>query len=299
MIKPPPLKQGDKVALVAPAKTLEEDYLQKSIDAISSFDVEVIPGKSLYKQHFQFAGTDAERLHDLQSALDDQHVKAIFCLRGGHGTYRILPKLNFSRFLRHPKWIIGFSDITSLHNRVQQLGFCSVHGAMPMNFAKHPNETEPIEKIKQIMHHKNVEYYLPPHPVNRKGAGEGHIVGGNLSVLIGLQGTQFEIDTTNKILFLEDVGENLYHIDRMMMNMWHSGKLNYLKGLVIGEFNQLKDNKTDYGMDAYEIIHEKVATFDYPVIYGFPAGHIPHNLPLCLGNYVSMKVDNQKVQLST
>lgn len=296
MIKPPPLKSGDKVVLVAPAKTLEKQYLQQAVETVGNFDVNVIRGNALDQQHFQFAGTDEQRFRDLQSALDDEHIKAIFCLRGGHGTYRLLHKLNFTRFSRYPKWIIGFSDITYLHARVQQIGFCSLHGAMPMNYARHSEETEPIDRIKQLLQHETITYDIAPNPFNKTGQTQGVIVGGNLSVLYGLQATPYELDTTNKILFLEDVGESLYHIDRMMMNMFHSGKLDLLKGLVIGEFNQLKDEKKDYGMSAYEIIQEKVAAFNYPVLFGFPAGHIPRNLPVCMGSEATINVDHQSVQ---
>lgn len=296
MIKPPPLKSGDKVALVAPAKTLEKSYLQQAVETVGNFDVEVIRGNALDQQHFQFAGTDEQRLTDLQRVLDDEHIKAIFCLRGGHGTYRLLHKLNFTRFSRYPKWIIGFSDITYLHVRIQQIGFCSLHGAMPMNYARHNEETEPVNTIKQILQHEAITYDITPNPLNKTGQTQGIIVGGNLSVLYGLQATPYELDTTHKILFLEDVGESLYHIDRMMMNMLYSGKLDRLKGLVIGEFNQLKDEKKDYGMSAYEIIQEKVKPFNYPVLFGFPAGHMPRNLAFCLGSQIRMDVNDQSVK---
>jgi len=293
MIAPPFLKKGDKVALVAPAKYLEPEALENAIKATRQLGYDVVEGKTLYLKHFQVAGNDNERASDLQYFMDNPDIKAIFCLRGGFGTYRLLPKLSFSGIMRYPKWVIGFSDITFLHTTLNKKGLCSMHASMPLNYAAHGLHHKPVTNLAGMLEGNPVKYEIPNHALNRPGNTEGRITGGNLSVLYGLQGTPYEMITTNRVLFLEDLNENLYHIDRMMTNLKLSGKLDRLKGLVVGAFTDIKDDKSTYGMDAYEIIREKVEEYQYPVIFDFPAGHIKNNMPICLGGTV--KIDAKSI----
>jgi muramoyltetrapeptide carboxypeptidase len=293
-LQPPFLKKNDKVAIVATAKNFNKKELEAAIRIIASWGLQVVEGESLYKKYHQFAGTDQDRAEDLQSALDDPEIKAIFCARGGYGTTRIIDEISFKKISHHPKWVIGFSDVTVLHAELQKNKIQSIHGIMPASFGKKEYGIS-IEKLKDTLFGKKVNYEVSPHKFNLKGKGIGKLVGGNLSIICSIIGTESELKTKGTILFIEDVGENLYRIDRMIGQLKRAGILKSLSGLIVGHFNNMEDNEIPFGRSSYEIIAEAVQEYDYPVCYGFPAGHTAHNLPLVLGAETSLTVTKEKV----
>ena len=242
MINPPYLKKNDKVAIIAPAKKVSPQDIKMAVQILESWGLEVILGKHLFKTYNQFAGTDAERTEDLQMMLDNPEIKAIICARGGYGTTRIVDKLDFSEFVIHPKWLVGFSDITVLHCQIHRLGIESIHGIMPLLFPKQTEQT--IESLRKGLFGENLELHsIHEHSLNRQGETRGLLIGGNLSLFANNIGTPSDIDTKGKILFLEDVSEYLYHLDRMMIHLYRAEKLRNLAGLIIGQFSEIKDNK--------------------------------------------------------
>jgi muramoyltetrapeptide carboxypeptidase len=291
------LKKKDKVALIATAKNFEKKELVQALAVLRQWGLEVVEGPHLYEHHHQFAGTDEQRLQDLQWAFDDVEIKAIFCARGGYGTARIIDELKVRKFKKNPKWVIGFSDVTTLHGRLQQSGIQSIHGVMPVQFSQ-AGYTSSIEKLKAVLFGKKLSYKTSPHALNRIGTTTGVLTGGNLSIVCASIGTASEVNTKNKILFLEDVGENLYRIDRMMVQLKRAGVLKALGGLLVGHFSAMEDNKVKFGQDAYSIIADAVKEYHYPVVYGFPAGHEPENLPLILGASVKMSCTSQGARLT-
>jgi muramoyltetrapeptide carboxypeptidase len=296
MINPSYLKKGDCVGIVAPAGKVSREQIMPAMDMLHSWGLEIELGKNLFKEYHSFSGTDAERASDLQQMLDNPSIKAIFSARGGYGTLRILDRLDFSLFCKRPKWIIGYSDITVLHSHIHsKLGIQTVHGAMPVNFPKNKEATESLFKTL----FNDTPSHLPdPHPLNKPGQGEGLLTGGNLSLLSALIGSHSDIDTRGKILFIEDLDEYLYHIDRMMMSLKRSGKLNDLSALLVGGMTEMKDNTVPFGKTAEEIILEAVSGFDYPVCFNFPAGHIEKNLALVFGRKARLSVSEKKVSFS-
>ncbi len=298
MITPPNLKPGDTIGIVAPARKIEKRDIEAAVKIFEQWGLYIVFGKNLFNQERQFAGTDKERANDLQFMLDDPNIKAIICARGGYGTIKTLPHLDFSRFIKNPKWIIGYSDITALHAQLNQnLGVKSIHGIMPLNFPPNSIPNRAIKTLKKALWGNHGEYAVSSHPFNRKGEVTGKLVGGNLSVLYSISGTIYDIHMKGKILFIEDLDEYLYHIDRMMMNLKYSGKLENLKGLIIGGMTGMNDNTVAYGKTAYEIIQEAVAEYHYPVCYNFPAGHIPDNLAVVLGATVELKVTGEGARM--
>ncbi len=285
------LKKGDTVAIIAPARKISEAELDPAIKILESWGLKVKSGKHIYAVDNQFAGTDAERCSDLQTMLDDSNIKAIFSARGGYGAVRIIDKLDFSGLKKNPKWIIGYSDVTVFHSHIHtHTGIETLHATMPINFTK---DGESLEMLKKTLFGELPSYHIHSHKLNRHGEAEGILVGGNLSLLYALAGTPSDIDTKDKILFLEDLDEYLYHIDRMMIQLKRSGKLAGLKGLVIGSFSEMKDNTVPFGKTAEEIIADAVQEYDYPVCFGFTAGHGNKNLPLIMGGKISLGVDTQ------
>ncbi len=300
-ILPPKLRKGDKVALISSARKVAPEEIQSAIDILNQWGLEVILGKNLFAQQNQFAGSDAQRASDLQEALDDETIQAVLFARGGYGTVRIIDKIDFSQFVKNPKWIIGYSDITVLHAHLDaNFAIGSLHSPMAFSFQK-AGKAE-IEKIKAALFTGTQSYEIPTHPLNKKGQATGKIIGGNLSILYSLLASKSDIDTKGKILFLEDLDEYLYHIDRMMMALKRSGKLQQLAGLVIGGMSDMKDNTIPFGKTAEEIICDAVKEFDYPVCFDFPAGHIPANFPLILGDTIELnsadKVELKSVSLN-
>jgi muramoyltetrapeptide carboxypeptidase len=290
MIQPPLLRNGSKVGLVSPAKMVSRESIRPALDILKSWGLKLTIGKYAFAQHFQFAGTDAQRTQDLQRMLDDPEIEAIFCIRGGYGTTRILDALDFARFRQRPKWIIGYSDITALHLHVHTLGIQSVHGTMPLLFGRDSEQS--VLGLKNILFGQPQPYTVTVDatPASRTGIATGQLIGGNLSIIVSCIGTSSDAETTGKILFLEDIDEHLYHIDRMMVQLKRAGKLRNLAGLISGHFTAMKDNENPFGKTVSEIIWDAVREYDYPVCFGFPVGHEPENWALACGSDVQLKV---------
>ena len=289
------LKQGDKIGLISTARKINKEELQSAIELLTSWGLEIVLGQNLFNSYHQFSGTDQERQSDLQHMLDNEYVKGIICVRGGYGTVRIIDSLNFELFQKQPKWLAGFSDITVLHSHIHKLNIATLHSTMPISFSS--NTTEAINSLKAALFGEDISIEVSAHPLNRIGEAKGQIVGGNLSILYSLIGSPSEIDTKDKIVFIEDLDEYLYHIDRMMMNLKRSGYLSHLKGLIVGGMSKMNDNKIPFGKEAEKIIYDAVCEYDYPVCFGFPAGHISDNRAIKLGQIAHLKV-NKKTTLN-
>jgi len=298
MITPPNLKPGDTIGIVAPARKIKEADIEAAVKIFEQWGLYIAFGKNLFNQDRQFAGTDKERAEDLQFMLDDPNIKAVICARGGYGTIKTLPYLDFSRFINNPKWIIGYSDITALHAQIHQLGIKSIHGIMPLNFPADGRKNEATESLRKLLFGYKTNCFFKSHPFNKTGETHGKIIGGNLSVIYSITGTKYDIETDHKILFLEDLDEYLYHIDRMMMNLKLSGKLTKLKGLIVGAMTDMNDNTVPFGKTADEIIQEAVAEYNYPVCYNYPAGHIDNNLALTLGATIKLNISPQEASVT-
>lgn len=290
MISPPYLKRGDKIGITAPAGKLAEGIPKESIELIKNSGFEPVIASHVYEQKGIFSGTDEERCADLQQMLDDHSIKAIICARGGYGTIRIIDKINFTGFKNSPKWIVGFSDITVLHAHIHnQYETETIHGQVMTSIC---NGKDAAQKLFSVLSGKQLSYSLKEHALNKIGSCRGQLIGGNLSLLYSLQGSNSDIDTAGKILFIEDIGEYLYHIDRMLVSMKRSGKLHCLSGLIIGNFTEMKNGSTEFGKNAEEIIREHVEEYNYPVCFGFPSGHIDENYPMIFGRNIHLEVNN-------
>ncbi len=299
MITPAFLKNGDKIGIIATARKISREEVDPAIRVFRSWGLEVVEGNYLYAVDNQFAGNDSSRASDLQQMLDDPSIRAIVCARGGYGTVRLLSGLDFTGFMQHPKWIVGYSDITVLHSHIHRhLGVETIHGIMPVNFPSGGSNSESVEVLRKCLFGEAPSYTVNPEVLSRKGYARGEVIGGNLSILYSLGGTSSDTDTTGKILFIEDLDEYLYHIDRMMMNLKLGGKLENLAGLVVGGMTDMRDNTVSYGHTAEEIIADAVKEFRYPVLFGFPAGHQQKNMPLILGREAVLNVDESNASLS-
>lgn len=296
---PPLLKPGDKAVLLAPARKVTPEEMAPSIAAMRGWGLMVHEAAHLYSAHHQYSGTDAERLSDLQAALDDPEVRLILCGRGGYGTLRLLDHLDLRGIQRNPKWLVGFSDLTALHVALYQHGVGSLHGPMAISWNGKTANDEALAHLRTTLFEGPPAYAFPPaYPeLSRTGAGTGRLIGGNLSMLSQLLGTATDFDTKGCILFLEDLDEYLYHIDRMFVHLQRGGKFENLAGLVIGGFTDMKDNPTAFGKSVEEIVAEKTAGFGYPVCFGFPTGHWPMNFPLVHGARVRLNVSHNQVEL--
>ncbi len=277
MKTPEYLKKGSKIALVAPARKIGRDEIAAAVKWIEEKDFESIYDDRLFAEYHQLAGNDDFRASVLQEYLDRDDIDAILCVRGGYGTIRIVDKLDFTKFVKHPKWIVGYSDVTVLHAKMQQLGYQSIHGTMAINFEK--NTKEALETLYKALvgKHQTDGGFLATLGMT------GQVVGGNLSVLYSMLGSDLFPETDGKVLFIEDLDEYLYHIDRMMMGLKRAGKLANLKALLVGAFTDMHDNTIPFGMTAKEIIFEKVKEYGYPVIWDYPAGHIDDNRTIIFG----------------
>ena len=294
MITPPYLQKGDSIALVAPARSVTIEEMMPAINLFEEWGLNVVMGSNLFRSHNQFSGTEEERTEDFQAMLDNEDIKAIICARGGYGIIRIIDRLDFTRFVEHPKWIVGYSDITIFHSHIHScFGIETLHATMPINvFANHNYDA--TESMYDALFGKPISYQIPTDSHSIVGEGSGELIGGNISILYSLNGTTSDIDTDGKILFIEDLDEYLYHVDRMMLNLKRSGKLSNLAGLIIGGLTDMKDNTIPFGATAEEIILEAIEGTDYPVCFGFPAGHMDDNRALIFGRTVTLKVsDNQ------
>ena len=294
MIQPPYLKKGDKIAIVSPARRITFEEVFPAMKLFQKWDFEVVLGTHVFGNNHQFSGTDEQRLQDFQQMLDDPSIRAIIAARGGYGTVRIIDKLDFSRFSQHPKWIIGYSDVTVLHSHIHRnFGIQTLHATMPLNIEESDTQNVSIESLYKsltggkLFYTKHITFH------DKTGLTEGVLVGGNLSILNSLMETPSDIDTEGKILLLEDVDEYLYHIDRMMINLKRAGKLKHLKGLIVGGMTDMKDNEVPFGKNAEEIIVDAVSEYDYPVCFDFPAGHSHRNVALYLGRKAKLIVDDE------
>ncbi len=298
LIIPPVLRSGDQVAIISTARSIDAQKLSFAIQLIENWGLVCREGPNLRRVFNQFSGTDTERAADLQWAIADENIKGIICFRGGYGTIQIIDKVNFEPLLSNPKWICGYSDITILHNKIHSMGIASLHSTMPINFKD--NTSDSLRTLSNSLFEKQVNLLSSASKFNKAGKCNGQAVGGNLSIIYSLSGTNMDLDTKGKILFLEDLDEYLYHIDRMMHNLKKSGKLQELAGLVVGAMTDMRDNQIPFGKTAYEIIQEATAEFTYPVCYDFPFGHIDDNQSIILGmNYnLSVTLDGGVLRIS-
>jgi len=296
MIKQPQyLKKGDKIAIVCPAKKLKSS-IEPAIAQLEQWGLEVLKGESVSTAYHQFAGEDALRAADMQTFLDDPEIKAIICGRGGYGTIRIIDMLDFTQFNQNPKWLIGFSDITILLSHLlASENTQSIHGQMPGTFEDATEES--LETLRKALFGEEHSFNVISSFPNRSGNAEGILIGGNLSLLVAIEGSSSEMDYTDKILFLEDVGEYEYALDRMMRTLKRSGKLSKLRGLIVGAFNEIKTEDIPFGQTVEEVIWEVVKEYDYPVGFNFPVGHIEDNRALVLGKKMSLSINRQHVKL--
>lgn len=285
---PPSLQKGDTIAIVATARKNITDNLKPAIDLLHSWGLEVVVGKTIGLDNNQLAGTDEQRAADFQQQLDNPNIKAIWCVRGGYGTVRIIDLLDFTTFKQRPKWVFGFSDVTVIHSYINKLNIASLHSAMPITVAKATPET--IASLRKALFGENLTYNLPFDSNNRLGKAKGEIVGGNLSILYSLMGSNAQIDCKGKVLFIEDIDEYLYHIDRMMMSLKRCGCLDNLSGLIVGGMTEMKDNDIPWGKNANQIIEDVTKEYSFPIVYNFPAGHFRDNRALIFGKQVSLEI---------
>ena len=296
MIIPKKINIGDKIGIIATARKISLEELNPSIEILESWGLEVVFGKFLFEADNQFSGTVEQRIVELQNMIDDDAIKAIFCARGGYGTVQIIDKIDFSKLNKNPKWIIGYSDITVLHSHLNKLGFASLHATMPINFSK--NTQKSLESLRKALFVTANFIVSSSNKFNRLGRAEAEIVGGNLSILYSLLGSNSDINTSGKILFMEDLDEYLYHIDRMMINMKRNGKFNNLKGMIIGGMSDMNDNDIPFGKVVGEIILEHIKEYNFPICFEFPSGHLDDNRGIRLGVSSVLDINENGVSLS-
>ena len=296
-MQPNPIQKGDTVGLLALACKVDFEILRPAVELMENvWGLKVVLGESLTSEYHQFAGTDAVRANDFQMMLDNLEIRAIFSARGGYGSSRLLDFIDFTTFKKQPKWVVGFSDITAVHCHIHTLNIESLHATMPKLFLQEGGG-ESLESLRKILFGEDLNYKIEPHKLNRLGVGEGQLIGGNLAILSHVIGSKSDINYDRKILFLEDVNEYLYNIDRMMIQLKRSGKLQNLAGLIIGSFSDCRDNDVPFGKTANEIIQEAVMDYDFPVCYGFPVGHEVNNWAMPHGREVSLLVEEYGVSL--
>lgn len=301
MIKTPPcLKKGDTIAITCPAGYMAKEKAQTCIGTLQQWGFTVMVGKTLGSNSTTyFSGTDEERLNELQAMLDDDSINAILCGRGGYGVSCIIDQLDFSRFKKHPKWIIGYSDITVLHAHIySKHKTATLHAPMAAAFNDDGFKNEYIASLRRAILGKKANYKCAVHPFNKQGTATGELVGGNLSLLVHLIGTPSDFKTSNKILFIEDVGEYIYSTDRMLHQLKRSGKLDGLAGLIIGGFTDVKDTERPFGKTIEEVINDIVKDYDYPICFNFPVSHEKENYALKVGGTYQLKTGRKTVQLT-
>lgn len=293
------LKEGSIIGITCPSGFITREEIQPAVSKLEEWGFKVMIGKTVGEKDFTFAGTDDQRAEDLQQMLDDRNIDAILFGRGGYGAVRMIDKVDFKNFKKHPKWIIGFSDATVFHSHINRnFGIASIHSKMcnsfPEDWSKaEPSQIETINSIRKCLTGDKMEYSAVANEKNKPGTGEGILIGGNLSILQNLAGTASDINTKNKILFVEDTGEYLYSIDRMFWNLKRTGKLDKLKGLIIGGFKVKPDDPgEEFGRSVYDIVTEVVKEFSYPVCFDFPVGHQKNNYALKCGVKHQLKVTN-------
>ena len=285
----PYLHHGSKVAIAAPARSVTPEEMAFGVQWLKEQGFVPVYDERLFTTHYIFAGDDDFRAAVIQQYLDEKNIEAVWLARGGYGSIRIIDKLDFTKFLQHPKWIVGFSDATVFHGKLNRLGCPSLHASMPYFFE---NKTpEALQSLYDSLTGNPLRYEIPAHPLNRIGETEGEVVGGNLFVLYGMIGSDSFPETDGKILFIEEVDEYIYHIDRMMCALKRAGKLDHLKGLVVGGLTQIHDNPDPFGQTAEEVIADAVKEYDYPLCFGFPAGHFPDNRAVALGQKLRIEMN--------
>ena len=295
-IAPPFLQPGDQVAIVCSARSASHDDLAAPVAVLESWGLRVVLGDSTNVTHHQFGGDDELRRRDFQQQLDNPSIRAILIARGGYGTTRIIDQLDFSRFAENPKWVAGFSDVTALNCHLLRRGYQSIHGVMPLYFNL-PGGEESVESLRRALFGELVRYEIPAHPLNRVGTATGELIGGNLSMLQTLTATQSDISTAGRILFIEDIEEYLYSIDRMLVHLDRTGKLRGLAGLLVGHFTKPQDNTVPFGQTPNEIIQHYANKYNFPVAHGFPLGHEPQNLALICGRKARLIVADGSAQM--
>lgn len=303
---PPYLKPGDTIGITCPAGYITAEEIQPAVRILESWGFKIRSGSTVGRRDFTFGGTDAERLQDLQAMLDSEDIQAIMCGRGGYGCARIIDRLDFSKFREHPKWVIGFSDITVLHCHINRhYGIATLHSKMCNSFPDDLSNADPevqrtILSIQQALTGTAMQYSAAPDARNRTGTGSGILIGGNLSMIQSVSATNSEIDTKGKILFLEDAGEYLYSLDRMLGNLHRSHKLDNLAGLVMGGFNRIRpdDPGEEFGRTVYDMVLDRVKDLPYPVCFNFPVGHQRNNYALKCGVMHRLSVADDKVELT-
>ena len=293
MITPEYLSVGDTIGLVSTARKITKTELEPAILFLKNQGFNVVTPPNIYAAENQFAGTDEQRTEDFEYLIKHPKVKAIICTRGGYGTARIIDSIDFTPLLSAPKWICGYSDVTVLHAHLHNLGLKTIHSTMPINFPVDDSSNESVNTLLNALTGKPLSYSIPNFSLNRIGQSKGVLIGGNLSILYSLQGSISDINTDGKILFLEDLDEYLYHIDRMILSLKRSGKIKNLIGLIVGGMSDMHDNTVPFGKTAEEIIHESVKEFSFPVCFGFPAGHIDQNFALKMGTEVTLSVTKE------
>jgi muramoyltetrapeptide carboxypeptidase len=292
MITPPYLKKGDTVAVLCPAGKMKKEHIEGALKILNNWGLELIVSEGLFSEHFMYSADDEHRRKEFQNALDDNNIRAIFCCRGGYGSVRIIDLLDFAEFRKNPKWIIGFSDITLINSHVNRLGYESIHGPMPVSFGKDPVSTAMLRKV---LFGSPVIYDIPAHSANVKGHVSGFMTGGNLSILHNIRGSVSEPDMEGAILFLEDIGEYLYNMDRMLWGMERSGKFKGIQAVIAGDFNDMKEGSSAFGKDATEIILEHFGNRGIPLCFAFPAGHLSRNYPFVMGRVYDLDIGERVV----
>jgi len=296
---PPKLSPGDKVSIISPASKIDRQIAERAAELLRQQGFRVEIGLHAFDRDGMFAGSDPERAADMQKVLNDKSVKAIFFTRGGYGSIRTHQLINWSSYFKKPKWLIGFSDITVFHAYLSRHNIASVHGVMSAWFEQDEVLTDSFLRMMNMLMGDKPEYLLQPHELNRNGLASGILTGGNLSIIQSLRGTPLDISPKGKILFIEDIDERHYHLDRMMQNLKVGGVLGQLSGLVAGYFTGMKDGETPFGKTAYQIIKDAVAEYRYPVVFGMQSGHELPNYPLLLGSRISLNVSEDKVIIKT
>ena len=295
MLIPPFLSSGDTIGICATARKIDQEVLDPAIEILKKWGLKVVLSSNIYCADNQYAGTDEQRAQGIQELINREDINAIIVARGGYGTVRIIDRINFEPLKTKPKWICGYSDITVLHSHLSSHHqLATLHSTMPINFKL--NE-DALESLRKALFGEDLRYLIAPETKNRKGKAHGKITGGNLSLLYALAASKSDIETAGKILFIEDLDEYLYHIDRMMIQLKRSGKLKNLAGLIVGSFTEMKDNAVPFGKNAYQIIADVVSEYDYPVCFNFPAGHQDLNKAIYFGMDAVLEVNALDVKL--
>ncbi|MCG8183040.1 S66 peptidase family protein [Tenacibaculum piscium] len=303
LITPPSLQKGDTIAIVAPAGILKnrKHVIDKAKKLAQSWGLKVVYGNNLFKQENHFSGTDEERCQDFQDALDNPNIKAIWAARGGYGSVRILDKLDFSKFIENPKWVIGYSDITAFHNHIHNLGIETIHGIMATSLQENPDKiAKSIASLKKILFGEKLSYQISASKYNRNIKNNqkfsGKLIGGNIAILASMLGSDSQLSTENKVLFIEEIGEYKYSIDRMLQSLKRAGYFTKVSGVIVGDMTKIKKNSTSWGSAIEQLILEVIPK-DIPVIFNFPAGHEPDNRALIMGRKVAVTTQHKIVHL--